>query len=435
LETANSPILSRFILHVGKVDYIYPMKTLFTHIKGLVQVREETPTWLAGEAMSQLPVLENAWLLIENDKILDYGSMPNLPDKTWDEQINLSGQFVLPAWVDSHTHLVYAGNREQEFIDRIKGLTYEEIAAKGGGIVNSAKNLQTTPEDELYIQAANRLEQVMQMGTGAIEIKSGYGLTLEAELKMLRVIKKLRQQYDLPIKATFLGAHAVPPEYKGNQKAYVDHLINEMLPAVAEQGIADYVDVFCEKNYFSVAETERIIEAAQQYGLPAKIHVNQFYAIGGIAASVKHNAKSVDHLEVLTDADLNALQHTQTMPVALPSCSFFIDIPYTPARKIIDAGLPLAIATDYNPGTTPNGNMNFCLSLACIKMKMTPEEAINAATLNAAYALDLLDTHGSITRGKQANFLITEKVPSYGFLPYSFGQNHIEQVFINGKRL
>lgn len=408
------------------------MKTLFKNLKQLVQVREETLKPLKGSEMKELPVINNAWLLIENGKIADFGKMTENPFFEDATEIDASGKMLLPGWIDSHTHLVYAGNREQEFVDRINGLSYEEIAEKGGGIVNSAKKLQKTSEDDLYLQSESRLKEVMKMGTTAIEIKSGYGLTTDAELKMLRVIKKLKKNYNLPIKATFLGAHALPPEFKENKEGYLDLLINEMIPRVAEEGLAEYIDVFCEKGYFSVEDTDRILEAGRKFGLIPKIHVNQFNAIGGIKTAIEHKALSVDHLEVLQKEDIEALINSDTMPVALPSCSLFLGIPYTPAREIIDAGLPLALATDYNPGSTPNGNMNLVVSLACIKMKMNPEEAINAATINAAYAMGLLDSHGSITKGKSANLILTSEIPSYGFLPYSFGANHIDSVYING---
>lgn len=411
------------------------MKVLFKNIKQLLQVREPSVKLLKGKEMQELPLIENAWLLVEDGKIAEFGKMEELPSFDNVEEIDASGKMLLPGWVDSHTHLVYAGNREQEFVDRIKGLTYEEIANKGGGILNSAKKLQETSEEELYLQSAKRLEEVMRMGTTAIEIKSGYGLTTEAELKMLRVIKKLKENYDLPIKATFLGAHALPKEYKENKQAYLDLLINEMMPRIAEEKLAEYVDIFCEKGYFSVEDTHKILKAGKKFGLLPKIHVNQFNSIGGIRAGVEHEALSVDHLEVMADEDFESLKNSRTMPVALPSCSLFLSIPYSPARKIIDNGLPLALATDYNPGSTPSGNMNLVVSLACIKMNMTPEEAINAATVNAAYAMGLSDTHGSITKGKAANFILTEEVPSYGFLPYSFGENHIDSVFINGKKI
>lgn len=409
------------------------MNTLIINIKELLQIRDIETTKVAGIAMAELPLLNNAWLLIENNLIADFGTMETCPDIEGALIIDASGKTVLPAWCDSHTHIVYAGNRVQEFADRINGLSYEEIANRGGGILNSANKLNETTEEELYQQSRLRLEEIMQLGTGAVEIKSGYGLTLEGELKMLRVIKRLQQDYTIAIKATFLGAHAFPAAYKNDHEGYINLIINEMLPAIAAENLADYIDAFCETGYFSVAETERIMQAGKKLGLQAKIHVNQFTAIEGIAACVKHNALSVDHLEIVTDEDIEALKNRDTMPVALPTCSFFISIPYTPARKMLDAGLPLALATDFNPGTTPSGNMNLVVATACIKMKMTPEEAINAATLNGAYAMGLSHTHGSITRGKKANLIITKPLASYYQLPYAFGSNLIDSVLIEGK--
>ncbi len=411
------------------------MKLLLTHIKELLQVREDCPPKLSGKEMKELPTLKNAWVFINHGIIEDYGTMDKMGPHQGFKTLDCSGKIVLPAWCDSHSHIVYAGNREQEFVDRINGLSYQEIAEKGGGIVNSAKKLQQTSEEDLYQQSATRLEEVMRLGTGAIEIKSGYGLTTGAELKMLRVAKKLGEEYPIDIKTTFLGAHAVPSEYKNNKNGYLDLLCNEMLPKIAEEKLADYVDVFCEEGYFSVADMERILSEGKKYKLIPKVHVNQFNSIGGIAAAVKHKALSVDHLEVLTDEDLEALKNTDTMPVALPSCSYFLSIPYTPGRKMIDAGLPLALATDYNPGSTPSGNMNFVIATACIKMRLTPEEAINAATINGAYAMGLSKTHGSITKGKVANLIITKEIPSYGYLPYAFGSDLIDTVIINGKEI
>lgn len=411
------------------------MKLLITNIRELLQVREAGIDKVSGAEMKELPTIKNAWLFIEDDKISDFGTMSKLPEFHADKTIDASGKIVLPTWCDSHTHIVYAGNRELEFADRINGLTYEEIANRGGGILNSAKTLQETSEEEIFQQSKVRLEEVMKLGTGAVEIKSGYGLTEEGELKMLRVIKRLSESYDLPVKSTFLGAHAIPTNFKEKPEEYIDLVINNILPEVAAKGLAEYIDIFCEKGYFSVEDTHRLLEAAAKFGLKPKIHVNQFNAIGGVKAGVKYNALSVDHLEVMEDEDIEVLQGTSTMPVALPSCSLFLSIPYTPARKMIDAGLPLAVATDFNPGSTPSGNMNLVVSLACIKMKMTPEEAINAATINGAYAMDLSKSHGSITKGKKANFIITKKIPSYTFLPYAFGTNSIESVFINGKQI
>ncbi len=409
------------------------MKTLFINIKELLQVREQHIDKVAGADMSVLPKIENAFLLIENNLIIDFGSMENCPTLQNAITIDATDRVVFPTWVDSHTHIVYAGNRIQEFVDRINGLTYEEISHRGGGILNSAKKLNETSEDEIYEQSKARLEEIMQQGTGAVEIKSGYGLTAEGELKMLRVIKRLKENYPIAIKSTFLGAHAFPLEYKENHEDYIDLIINEMLPKIANENLADYIDAFLETGYFSVAETIKIMEAGKKYGLPAKIHVNQFTAIDGIKACVENEALSVDHLELVTDEDLKALLKSKTMPVALPSCSYFISIPYTPARKIIDAGLPLALATDYNPGTTPSGNMNFVVAAACIKMKMTPEEAINAATLNGAYAMGVSATHGSITKGKRANIILTKPIMNFYELPYAFGTNLIERVMIEGQ--
>ena len=410
------------------------MTQLFINIKELIQVRDLEFLKISGTAMKVLPTLKNAFLLVEDNTIIDYGLMQNAPNSI-DNIIDCNGKMILPTWVDSHTHIVFAGNREQEFVDRIKGLTYEEIANKGGGILNSAKKLQETSFEDLYQQSAKRLEEVMTLGTGAIEIKSGYGLTVDSEIKMLSVIKKLKENYSIPIKSTFLGAHALPTEFKNNKQGYIDLIIQEMLPKITKENLVDFIDIFCEKGYFTVEDTEQILEAAKKYGLRSKIHVNQFNSIGGIKIATKHNGLSVDHLEILNDDDLDYLINSETMPVALPSCSFFLGIPYTPARKIIDNGLPLALASDYNPGSTPSGNMNFVVAAACIKMKLTPEEAINAATINGAYALNISNKVGSITRGKLANFIITKEIPSYGFIPYSFGSNLIDSVFINGQKV
>ncbi|EMY3552843.1 imidazolonepropionase [Flavobacterium psychrophilum] len=409
------------------------MKTLIINIKELLQVRDNHIDKVSGTEMGVLPKIDDAFLLIEDNLIANFGSMSNCPTIKTDQTIDAKGKIVLPTWCDSHTHIVYAGNRIQEFVDRIKGLSYEEIANRGGGILNSAKNLNQTSEEDIYNQSKVRLEEIMQQGTGAVEIKSGYGLTVDGEIKMLRVIKKLAANYPIKIKATFLGAHAFPSEYKENHADYINLIVNEMLPKIAAEKLADYIDVFLETGYFSVQETEKIIEAGKKYGLIPKIHVNQFTAIGGIKSCVKHEALSVDHLEIVTNEDIENLKGSKTMPVALPSCSYFISIPYTPARKIIAAGLPLALATDYNPGTTPSGNMNFVVATACIKMKMTPEEAINAATINGAYAMGISQTHGSITKGKSANIIITKPLTTYYEMAYSFTSNLIENVFIEGK--
>jgi imidazolonepropionase len=411
------------------------MTTLITNIKELLQVRENSISKVSGAEMAILPTIKNAFLVIENNLITDFGSMENLPKIKADTLIDANGKMVLPTWCDSHTHIVYAGNREQEFVDRINGMTYEEIANRGGGILNSAKKLNETSEEAIYNQSKARLEEIMHLGTGAVEIKSGYGLTVDGELKMLRVIQRLAQNYPITIKATFLGAHAFPITFKENHKGYIDSIINEMLPEIAKNKLADYIDAFCETGYFTVEETEQIMEAGIRYGLKPKIHVNQFNSIGGIQAGIKYKALSVDHLEIMTTEDIDALKSTETMPVALPSCSYFLSIPYTPAREMIKAGLPLALATDYNPGSTPSGNMNFVVATACIKMKMTPEEAINAATINGAYAMGISETHGSITIGKKANIIITKPIPSYYQLPYAFGSNLIDSVYLEGKIL
>ncbi len=408
------------------------MRKLFKNIKTLVQAETSPRPVVKGSDMAQLPVIENAWLLVENDQILSFGEMLACPTKA-DQEIDVSGKMIFPCWCDSHTHLVFAGSREAEFVDRIKGLSYEEIAQRGGGILNSAKLLQITSEEELLEQALTRLQEIRGFGTGAVEIKSGYGLNTEAELKMLRVIRRLREQSDLTIKATFLGAHALPLAYRDNRKGYIDLIINEMLPKIADEGLADYIDVFCEKNFYTVAETERIIEAGAKYGLKAKIHTNQFNSLGCIEVCVMHNAVSVDHLEVLTDKEIEVLLKSDTMPTLLPSAPFFInDEHYPPARRMLEAGLPVALATDYNPGSTPSGRMPLVLSLACIKLRMTPEEAINAATINGARAMELEATHGSIAPGKIANLFITKEIPSAAYLPYAFGSDLIEQVFIKG---
>ena len=409
------------------------MSILITNIKELLQVREENTLKLSGNQMKELPTIKDAYLLIDNDTIVDFGSMIDVRTIKADKIIDATGKLVLPTWCDSHTHIVYAGDRSQEFVDRINGLSYEDIANRGGGITNSAKILQNTSEDALYNQSVARLKNVMKLGTGAIEIKSGYGLTPEAELKMLRVIKRIKKEFPLKVKATFLGAHALPLEYKDNKQGYLDQIINVMLPQIAKENLAQYIDIFCEKGYFDLNDTEQILSAGKHYNLVPKIHVNQFNAFGGIALAVKHNALSVDHLEQLNPEDIKALENSDTIAVALPSCSYFLSIPYTPGRQIIDAGLPLALASDYNPGSTPSGNMNFVVSTACIKMRLTPEEAINAATINGAYAMGISNQYGSITKGKKANLIITKPISSYNYLPYAFGDNHIDSVIINGQ--
>jgi len=409
------------------------MRKVFINIRELLQVRSNRQKKVAGDAMKTLPKIDNAFLIVENDRISDFGSMTDFKAQNGDELIDATDRLVLPSWCDSHSHVVYAGNRSQEFVDRINGLSYEEIARRGGGILNSAKTLQNTSEDELFEQSLNRVQHLTKLGTGALEIKSGYGLTVDAELKMLRIIQRIKQETNLKIKATFLGAHALPEKFKSNKTAYIDLIINEMLPKVHQENLADFVDVFCEKGYFDLDDTNRILSAAKRYKLQPKIHVNQFNTFGGVALGVQHNALSVDHLEELSTSDIEALKNSETMPVALPGCSFFLGIPYTPAQQLINAGLPLALASDYNPGSAPSGNMNFVVSLACIKMKMTPEEAINSATINGAYAMGISEHYGSITIGKKANLILTKKMESYHQIPYEFGNHPVEKVMLEGK--
>lgn len=403
---------------------------LIRNIKSLYGIRKTDERLVKGDAMKLLPEISDAFLLIENGIIHSYGKDKDAPERA-DEVIDATGKLVLPAWCDSHTHIVYAGSRETEFTGKINGLTYEEIAQRGGGILNSAALLNKTEEEELFESAWQRLEEVKALGTGAIEIKSGYGLNYEGELKMLRVIRRLKEKSLLTIKATFLGAHAFPLEYKENRQGYLRLLIDELLPKIAAAELADFIDVFCEKGYFTIEDTEQILEAGSKYGLRPKVHVNQFNIIGGVQSAVKHHALSVDHLELLAENDIAALKESDTMPVALPGCSLFLRIPYTPARKLISEGLPLALASDYNPGSCPSGNMNLVMSLACINMQLTPEEAVNAATLNGAYAMGVENNLGSITIGKKANLVITKQVPSLAFLPYSFGNSCVERTIID----
>ncbi len=411
-------------------------KTLIKNIKTLYLTESEPLNKVAGKDMATLPLIENAYLAIENGIIVDFGQMTDLHGITdWNELtvMDIEGQSILPAWCDSHTHLVFARTRESEFRDRIKGLSYEEIAKKGGGILNSAVRLNEASEDELYNSALQRIHEIAQTGTGAVEIKSGYGLTVAGELKMLRVIRRLKESTPLTIKATFLGAHAFPKEYRNNHDGYIKLIINEMLPAVAAENLADYIDVFCEKGYFSLKQTDALLNAGAQYGLKPKIHVNQFTNSGGVQKGIEHGAITVDHLEEMGDAEIEALLKSDTLPVSLPSCSFFLNLPYTPVRKMIDSGLAIALATDYNPGSTPSGNIPFLLSLACIKQRLLPEEAINAVTRNGAAAMEIQDTHGSIAVGKKANLIITKNIDDVAVLPYSFGSNNIDQTLINGE--
>lgn len=407
---------------------------LITNIRQLV-LTEQTPrtTPLRGDELAKLSKIDNAYLLIENERITGFGEMKDCPARA-EHIMDATGRFVLPAWCDSHTHLVFAKSREEEWVNRLKGMSYEEIANRGGGILNSANRLQETPEDQLYEQALERLEAVQKSGTGLIEIKSGYGLTVESELKMLRVIRRLKSASRLDIKASFLGAHSVPMEFRnGNRQGYISLIINEMLPRIAEEGLADYVDVFCEKLAFSVAEMEQVLAAASRFGLKPKVHVNQFNCMGGIAAAMRLGAISVDHLEVVDEEDLSALQDGNTIATLLPSAPFFLQDHIPPARKLMEANVPVAIASDFNPGTSPSGRMPFVVSLACIMMKMLPEEAIQAATLNGAFALEAAHEHGSIAVGKFANIIVTKPMPSLAYLPYSFGSDLIETVVLKGQ--
>jgi imidazolonepropionase len=411
-------------------------KLLLKNIKHLVGVYENAPRKLAGKEMSTLPCIANAWLAAEDGTIAAFGSMDDFPGiSDWQglDVIDCTGKIVLPCFADSHTHIVYAGNREQEFVDRINGLSYEEIAQRGGGILNSAKKLRETSEDDLFNQSKARLLEVISQGTGAIEIKSGYGLNLESELKMLRVIRRLKDLHLIPVKATFLGAHALPAEFKTDKRKYLDLIIHEMLPAIQSEGLADFIDVFCENGYFDAADTREVLEAGRKQGLVPKVHAEQLSHSNGIATGVACGAISVDHLEFCNADDIELLKNSGTMPTILPGAALFLNLQLPPARQMIDAGLPLAFASDYNPGSSPTGNMKLMMSLACIQYKLNPEEAINAVTLNSAYAMGLENTVGSITPGKKANLIITKEISSYGFLPYAFGSDLIEAIILNGK--
>ena len=411
------------------------MSLLVKNIGCIAGIDESGRTRVAGEDMANIGMLENAWLLTDNERICDYGTMDSVPHEEGHEVIDAKGGWLFPSFCDSHTHIVYAGSREQEFLDKINGLSYEEIAKRGGGILNSADRLHDTSEDELYRQAMERINEIVSMGTGLVEIKSGYGLTLEDELKILRVIRRIKENAPLEVRATFLGAHAVGRAYRGRQSEYVEHVCNGMIPAVAKEKLADFIDVFCDKGFFTVEETAKIIKTGAKYGMRAKIHANELAVSGGVEVGVKHEALSVDHLESMGDEQIDALKGSNTMPTMLPGCAFFLGIGYPPARKMIDAGLAVALASDYNPGTAPSGNMRFVASLASIKMKMTPAEAINAATINSACAMGESKEYGSITRGKVANFYITKPLPSLAYMPYAHQTPIIKDIILKGKRI
>ncbi len=404
---------------------------LITHIRSLVGVRDHYGA-IRGTSLDDLTQIKDSYLLIEDGLISDYGPMSEAPLRA-NETLNANGGMVLPAWCDSHSHVVYHQSRDGEFVDRIRGLSYEEIAARGGGILNSARKLQECDESELFDESMLRIAEIRAQGTGAVEIKSGYGLTLESELKMLRVIRRIKEESDLSIKSTFLGAHAIPLEFQSDRKKYVDLICEQMIPQVADQGLADYCDVFCEKGYFSPEESRRILDCGLRYGLKPKIHANELYRSGGVQVAHQVNALSADHLECIGDEELNLFGGSQTSATLLPSTAFFLSLDYAPARSLIDHDAIVTLASDYNPGTTPSGKMCFVISLACIKMKMTPREAINAATVNGAYAMDLEDSHGSIRRGNVANLLLTKKIPSIAFIPYAFGSDHVRKVILQGK--
>ena len=411
------------------------MRTLIKNIKELVQVERQPRLRVCGKDMAQMETIKNAYLIIEDDKFAAFGPMSELKEQNADTVIDATGRMVLPSFCDSHTHLVYAGSREIEYIDKIRGLSYEEIAKRGGGILNSAKRVQEASEEQLYEDAMGRLEQMISFGTGAVEIKSGYGMTTEAEMKMLRVIRRLKETSPLTIKATLLGAHGIPMEYRGRQEAFVDLVINEMIPQAAAEGLADYIDVFTDQGFFTVEDTDRMLDAGAKYGLRAKIHANELAYSGGIQCAVRHNALSCDHLEYTGDAEIEALLGSETMPTVLPGAAFFLNMVHAPVRKMMDAGLPVAMASDCNPGSSPSCNMQLILSFACVNYRMLPEEAINATTINSGYAMGVSDMLGSIAVGKKANFYITTPIPTYEYLPYAYGENKVSRTFLNGKEV
>ena len=418
--------------------YIY-MQLLIKNIKGLVAADDRTGSKVSGKGMALLNTITDAYVFIENGYISDFGKMTKMPHNlaqnrfTDTEIIDASGKFVFPSFCDPHTHLVFAGSREQEFADRLRGLSYEEIARRGGGILNSAKKLHETAEEELYNQSLKRIYEIIGMGTGAVEIKSGYGLNLNDELKMLRVIRRIKESTPIEVRSTFLGAHAVPEEYKNDREKYIGSVINEMIPVVASEGLADFIDVFCDEGFFTIDETERILMAGLKYGLVPRLHANELGNSGGVQVGIKYNAMSVDHLERTGDAEIEALLDSDTMPTLLPGSAMFLGLPVPPARKMIDAGLPVALASDYNPGSSPSGNMKLIMSLGCINLKMMPEEVFNAVTINSAYAMGISDTHGSIAKGKVANMFITKEMPSFNYFPYAYGSNMIDTIILKGQ--
>ena len=411
------------------------MRLLVRNIKELVQVEEQPRERVLGTEMANVATVKDAYLMVEEGRIVAFGPMATLAEERADSVVDASGRLVMPCFCDSHTHLVYAGSREHEYCDKIRGLSYEEIAQRGGGILNSARRLQAASEEELYEGAMQRLEQMIRLGSGAVELKSGYGLTVEAEMKMLRVIRRMKETSPLALKATLLGAHGVPLEYRGRQGEFVDLVVREMIPQAAAEGLADYVDVFCDRGFFTPEEADRILEAGAKYGLRGKIHANELACSGGVQVAVRWNALSCDHLEHMGEAEIAALNGSGTMPTVLPGAAFFLGMPYAPAWQMIDSGLGVAMASDCNPGSSPSGNMQLILSMACINYRLLPEEAINAVTLNSAYAMGVSHEVGSIAVGKQANFFITRPVPSLEYMPYSFGENKVEQVFIQGRRM
>ena len=408
------------------------MRTLVKNIKELVQVEYQQRLRVCGKDMAILGTIKDAYLIVDGDRISEFGPMSELKEQSFDKEVNATGRMVFPSFCDSHTHLVYAGSREIEYIDKIRGLSYDEIAKRGGGILNSAKRVQEATEQQLYDDAVQRLEQMIRMGTGAVEIKSGYGMTTEAEMKMLRVIRRLKESSPLTIKSTLLGAHGIPMEYRGRQEKFVDLVVNEMIPRAAAEHLADYIDVFCDAGFFTVEDTERMLEAGAKYGLRAKIHANEMACSGGIQVAVKYNALSCDHLEYTGDAEIACLLGSETMPTVLPGAAFFLNMQHAPVRKMMDAGLPVAMASDCNPGSSPSGNMQLILSFACVNYRMLPEEAINATTINSGYAMGVSDQLGSIAVGKRANFYITRPIPTYEYMPYAYGENKVERTFLNG---